>query len=341
MEVIAKAALAPDAFTTPVAPQELHSTEAPDHYLDLELIEGIELPPARYEFLALLGKKDLKPSKVGLLPYAINESFQRLAVAMAHHRRWPADEAARQQCLLYAGILAHYAQDACQPLHTTVNFDGRIKDSASPRSGIHLKVDALLGKTGLSRQDLAAAIKLPKAPADGFSARQTAMDAIKASHELVDLVYELEPAIPKQEEPIQDDKVRQFAVERLKAAAQLTAELYQAAWVASAEIKIPDWPDLKELYGDAKAVAPTSRPAKQGTLTEAAPEQTIVREGEGGDSVTIENEGGRVNAHWQGGKGKVVVTTAPGRTSVSVTVQGGGQSSASSSSSSGEQSGGD
>ncbi len=55
------------------------------------------------------------------------------------------------KCLVYAGRLAHYAADLEQPLHTTVDYDGRTqaakdaknKTFKSPHTGIHTKVDAL------------------------------------------------------------------------------------------------------------------------------------------------------------------------------------------------------
>src|SRR5437764_832460 len=59
------------------------------------------------------------------------------------------------------GILAHYAGDICMPLHTTVDYDGRVTaDGRSPHSGIHAKVDSLIEKLPLRPEDLAAGQKI-------------------------------------------------------------------------------------------------------------------------------------------------------------------------------------
>jgi hypothetical protein len=85
----------------------------------------------------------------------------------------------KAKILYIAGVLAHYTEDAAQPLHTTVDFDGRLKpDGTSPRSGIHRKVDV---------------------------------------------------------------EVRNFALERARAAARFTATVWYSAWIASKDVKLPGW----------------------------------------------------------------------------------------------------
>jgi len=104
---IAHCALDPDAFTRPIAPPELHSAEAPEHYFDIELLQGTDVPPDRYAFIALCAAKQIPPPKIGLLPYAVAEWTQRLTVTFAEHRKWPNDPHIRAKCLVYAGLLAH------------------------------------------------------------------------------------------------------------------------------------------------------------------------------------------------------------------------------------------
>ena len=136
----------PDVFKSRGTPH-LRDAEAPEHYLDLELLGGTKLPKTRYTYLALCAKKGVAPEKAGLLPYAVIEWTQRLTLAFAEHRKWPDDPHIRAKCLVYASNLAHYAADLCQPLHTTIHFDGRADEGgSSPRTGIHQKVDGLLHK---------------------------------------------------------------------------------------------------------------------------------------------------------------------------------------------------
>ena len=127
-------AVAPDLFTRPIGPDQLHKATSPEHYFDVEQLGGAKVPPLRYDLIVWCVKKGIHPSKVGLLPYAITEWTQRLSVALAEHRKWPDNPHIRAKALVYAGMLAHYAADLCQPLHTTIHYDGRAKaDKSSPR----------------------------------------------------------------------------------------------------------------------------------------------------------------------------------------------------------------
>jgi hypothetical protein len=166
----------PDLFTRPVAPPQLHDVEALNHYFDLEPLGEDKLPLTRYEFLEIVYRKKLQPSKVGLLPYAVVECTERLSVVFAEYREHPEDKVIQTKCLLYAAQLAHYAQDLCQPLHTTIDYDGRAKaDGSSPHSGIHAKIDRMIGQLADSQLPLPAAIKPhalttpPREPRTGVS----------------------------------------------------------------------------------------------------------------------------------------------------------------------------
>ena len=220
---------------------ELATTEGPNHYFDLELLGGVQVPPTRRRFLELCRDKGLDPAKTGLLPYAVVEWTQRLTVAFAEHRKWPENRYIHAKCLVYAGLLAHYAQDLCQPLHTTVHFDGRTKpDGSSPHTGIHGKMDDLLGRSKLDPTEAAKGIRPqvlePLLPA--------LLEEIRRSHSLVDRVYALEQQLPTADESwTATPAVDELANERLLACAQMTANLYLTAWQKSAKTKLPDWLD--------------------------------------------------------------------------------------------------
>ena len=119
-DLLTHCACDPDTFRRPFAQDELHEAAAPEHYFDLEPLNGGDIPRKRHDFLAWCFANDIPPAAVGLAPYAITEWTQRLTVAFAEHRRWPNDPNIQTKCLVYAGLLAHYAQDLCQPLHTTM-----------------------------------------------------------------------------------------------------------------------------------------------------------------------------------------------------------------------------
>lgn len=223
----------PDLIKNRAVPH-LSDAEHPEHYLDVELLDGATLPETRYEFVALCARLNLSPSKVGLLPYATVEWTERLAMALAEHRRWPESEAVRTKALVFAGILSHYAADVAQPLHTTIHFDGRVGDDDKvPHSGIHEKVDALVEHLDLAPEGLASGLEV--APSD--DAMATVLEALAASHALVDRVYELEGRLDTPTDP----EVVAFAEERARAAVALTASLYLTAWHQSETIRLPGW----------------------------------------------------------------------------------------------------
>lgn len=229
----------PDVFKHKRAPL-LMNAEYSDHYFDLEFLGGDDLPETRYAFIDYCAAKGLTPSKVGFAPYSVTEWTERLMVAFAEHRKWPENEHIERKIVVYAGLLAHYAEDLCHPLHTTVHFDGRVAKpgAESPRTGIHLKTDALTGKIPIAPKAVAHAIE-PKAHDDIFKA---VIAELKKSHALVDKVYALEKRYPELPEPIEKGSaVWRFTEERLDASAEFTASLYLTAWEKSKEVELPDY----------------------------------------------------------------------------------------------------
>jgi hypothetical protein len=239
---IADCSVDPDYFRDRSAPQ-LSSTENPEHYLDVELLSDHALPPTRYEYIRLCHSLGVAPEHAGTLPYSVTEWTQRLMMAFAQHRKWPEDKAIQCKCLVYAGILGHYAGDLCQPLHCTIHFDGRVDAGGNLIGvrGIHAKVDALLERPEVdpawARQDL----KVESFP-EVFPA---VVAEIGRSRALVDKVYELEPLLPTT-----DDRHKVIAVppqllafekDRFRAAVGFVADLYLTAWEKSEKVVVPDW----------------------------------------------------------------------------------------------------
>jgi len=215
----------------------LRDAETPEHYFDAELLGDRPLPRTRYQFLKLCAEAKLDPSNVGLVPYSVTEWTERLAVAFAEHRKWPANPHVRVKCLVYAGFLAHYAQDMSQPLHCTIHHDGRAKpDGSSPRSGIHNGVDALIEKLQMEPRELARKVE-PRSYTALFPA---VLAQLKESRSRVERVYELEKELPPREGPwTPTPAIREFAGERAEASVRFTADLYLTAWRKSATIRLP------------------------------------------------------------------------------------------------------
>ncbi len=223
----------PDLFKNRRAPLLSHA-EHGEHYFDLEYLEGRAIPAKRFDFIALCFELGLDPTKVGLAPYAIAEWTERLAVAFAEHRQWSENEAIQQKCLVYAGILAHYAEDICQPLHATRDFDGKKQaDGTVIGKGIHEQVDSSVERLGFAPGDLAAEQEVI-----AFDSLTKAIaDQIRASNWRVEEVY----ALLGRWEDESDARVRALALDLARTSVRFTASLYLTAWHQSAEINLPRW----------------------------------------------------------------------------------------------------
>jgi len=236
--MIAHCSWDPDVQKNRATPQ-LDDAEGPEHYLDSELLKGRPLPATRYQFVQLCAEMKLDPKAVGLVPYAIAEGTDRLAIAFAEHRKWPDNPFIRQKCLVYAGFLSHYAGDLCQPLHTTIDHDGRARpDGSSPRTGIHAKVDSLIEKMAFGPEELAKDQQVAPLP----QLMPGIVKELEASHALVDRTYALESQLPPAEGAwTPEPEMRAFATERARAATRFIAALYLTAWRHSAQIQLPRW----------------------------------------------------------------------------------------------------
>jgi hypothetical protein len=215
------------------AAKHLRAAEYPDHFIDLEDYEGKDLPADRYKAIALLQKLKKKPEQVGMLPYAIMEHYDRLSCAFYDHRAGPKSAVIQNKCVVYAGVLAHYTGDCAMPLHTTRDYDGKTaKDGTKLQKGIHAKIDAFPEKHGLTAEVIARGLK-PRKIDDVWA---HVLERVKESHKLVEKCYELDKA-GAFDKPTRES--RQFILDRCRAAAQLTMDLWYTAWLRSAKMPKP------------------------------------------------------------------------------------------------------
>jgi hypothetical protein len=266
--MIAHATQDPDVSKNRDAPF-VSDREAPEHYIDLELLQGRALPPTRHEFLKLCAELKLEPKNVGYLPYAIAEWTERLSIAFAEHRKYPANPYIKNKCLVYAGFLAHYAQDLCMPLHTTIHHDGRAKpDGSSPKTGIHARVDSLVEKLRMQPARLAANQRVVATPA----LWPVILQELDRSRSRIDLTYRLQAQFPPETGAWKaTPEVKAFADERARAATQFTASLFLTAWRNSTKIKLPTWLNREKFAASKSAIpAKPAVPAKRANSVKSA-----------------------------------------------------------------------
>ncbi|MFO0877552.1 MAG: hypothetical protein U0840_09270 [Gemmataceae bacterium] len=217
----------PDRWKNPSC-KHLRAAESPDHFIDLEDYEGNPLPPDRWKAIALLQKLKRSPDRVGFLPYAILENYDRLSVAFYDYRADPKDPAVQAKAIVYAGVLAHLTGDSVMPLHTTRNYDGRRnKEGKFVQKGIHAKIDAFPEKQGLTAEEISRGLKAKKID----DVWEHVLKTIQESHEQIEKCYQLDQA-GAFEKPTKES--RQFILDRCRAGAQLTMDLWYTAWVRSA-----------------------------------------------------------------------------------------------------------
>lgn len=213
----------------------LRRAEEGNHFLDTEDLDGKQLPGThRFDALKMMYtelKKD--PNKVGLLPYAILENFDKLTVAFADHRREPGNPSIPMKCLVFGGVLSHYTGDAAMPLHTTRDYDGRNQpDGTVKQKGIHAKIDGFPEKFGLTAEEMCRGLEAKKIE----NVWEHVNKFLAESFTHIPRCYELDL---KGAFDNPTDESRAFVLARCRAGAQLTLDLWWTAWLKSAKLPPP------------------------------------------------------------------------------------------------------
>jgi S1/P1 Nuclease len=242
----------PDRWRSANEP-ELNAAQAPEHYIDLELADMVgKLPRRRYDFIAALYATGLthpdqalvlRPEKVGLQPWVTNEVYQRLQAALREYREQTArhedTKAVEAAAIFYAGWLGHYVADGSMPLHTTVNYNGWV-EKENPKQyvtapGIHSEWESGFVRRNMKAADAEPLMTPLKTLPDPF---EDYVAYLRASHALVERVYELEKAHGF--EGAGTTESRQFTAERLAAGASELRNMIVTAWEQSAK-PVPAW----------------------------------------------------------------------------------------------------
>jgi hypothetical protein len=158
------------------------STEAPKHFVDLEMYEhgpNDRMPIHFDEAIARYTKDTLL--KYGYVPYYVIIMKDRLTNAFKNQNK--------DSILFYANDLAHYLGDANVPLHTSANYDGQLTD----QKGIHSLWESMIPEMLIDNYNLRSRHKAKYLD----DPQQAVWNAIRRAAALVPDMFRLETEVSK------------------------------------------------------------------------------------------------------------------------------------------------
>ena len=257
----------PDRWRSRAEP-ELSSTQAADHFLDLEWADlagspctagspgcspdGAMLPKFRYDYIKALYAAQAKhpelplaPDKVGMQPWQVEEVWERLKSDLRDYRelvKTNGDTAGVRDIILFeAGWLGHYVADGSQPLHITINYNGWVEKTNphgyTKEHHIHSQFESVFVAANIRPADVQplVASSKPEAYADEWTQY---LDYIHHTNTLVERTYQLEKAGGFANAGNPESK--SFTEERLAAGAIELRNLIYSAWIHSAD-PVPEY----------------------------------------------------------------------------------------------------
>jgi hypothetical protein len=201
----------------------------PNHFIDFGMKElgaypFADLPREYGAALAKFGHATL--DRIGRLPWREDEEFGNLRRAFeGFAREFPYSPG---DVVLFSAVASHYIQDANQPFHGSVNYDGQLTGN----NGIHSRFERDLFERFESRLTVN-----PARPTPILNVRDAAFDILLESYQLVDPILKADSdAIAGKE--LYDDayfeaffvKVRPVLERRLADSITATAGIIIGAW---------------------------------------------------------------------------------------------------------------
>ena len=203
--------------------------EDPNHFVNFGVPEFgkypfAELPRDYDKALEKFGLATLK--RDGMLPWREEEEFGNLRRAFEGFARGQGYSGS--SVIQFAPVMAHYIQDAFQPLHASDNYNG--DKTGDP--GVHARFESELVERFQDRLVLS-----PAAPKAIANARDFAFDTLIASNQLVDAIIQADKDAAAGKDVYDDgyyetffNKVKPIIERRLSEAITATAGLIMGAW---------------------------------------------------------------------------------------------------------------
>lgn len=226
---------------------------SPDHYIDLEFVDGLKLPRNRWDYVnqtmssGLLRQKGINHADIGFLPWRIAELSEQLT---SQFRQWrfsrplSSERAALERAIINtAGNLGHYVGDAANPHHATIHHNGWL--AVNPENypidcGTHSRFESQFVTRAVSTKDVVPRVAPPALQSDYFA---SANAIIHDSNSLVATLYRIDrdggfrPIGPISPEGFN------FASDRLARGASLLRDLWWSAWKNSEKAPRRRWDD--------------------------------------------------------------------------------------------------
>ncbi len=106
-------------------------SESPKHFIDIDFYKEFKNGNMLEDKAKLISVyNDSIVTHIGLLPWATQTAFNNLTEALKNGDR--------DKALIYAADLGHYVADGFQPLHTVLNYNGKL----TGQKGIHFRYES-------------------------------------------------------------------------------------------------------------------------------------------------------------------------------------------------------
>lgn len=237
----------------------------PGHFLDVSddgtILGGPKLsalPATRLEYDTALRAAGSDQYKAGFLPYNIMAGWQQLVHDFALLRAYQASvkyapvfkisaadrrsyarllDLRRMLVLRDLGVWAHFVEDASQPLHVSVHYNGW-GNGPNPETfvtgpGLHAKFEAAFVSANIREADIAAAMRPYRHCDDSLQA--CTQEYLAASARWTIKLYQLDKA-GAFDSPTPES--RAFAVQRLAEGADRLRDMVVDAWRASKDVTL-------------------------------------------------------------------------------------------------------
>jgi hypothetical protein len=233
-------AVEPDRWREEGRASVMNTVQAADHFFDSELWGPIAtIDPGRYSFMEKVTSRKIELVKIGYLPYAINENYEKLVNAFRFWRNAKTAEdreSARENAVYVSGVLGHYVGDGSQPMHLSVEYNGWLETTPNPKGftkerGFHERYEGLYVNVAIEPGAVRQRTQPPQRIANVWEAIK---QYLTLSFSDLEPAYELEKAgefNPQQPRP----KGTEFILTQLGRASTMLGNLWYTAWLQSAE----------------------------------------------------------------------------------------------------------